>query len=78
MTNNDVLKKLRIALNLKEIDMFQIFELSGNKINKSLLAGIFRKEGHKNFRECNDQLLENFLDGYIIYKRGDKEQTQEH
>ena len=72
MTNNDVIKKLRIALDLKEADMFQIFDLSGNAINKSLLSGIFRKEGHKNYRECSDKLLENFLDGYIIYKRGKK------
>ena len=72
MTNNDVIKKLRIALDLKEADMFQIFDLSGNEINKSLLSGIFRKEGHKNYRECSDKLLENFLDGYIIYKRGSK------
>ena len=76
MTNNDVIKKLRIALDLKEIEMFQIFELGGNEINKSLLSGIFRKEGHKNYRECSDKLLENFLDGYIIYKRGNKEDAQ--
>ena len=71
MINNTILKKLRIALDLQDADMFQIFELSGNSINKSQLSGIFRKEGHKNYRECSDKLLEDFLNGYIIYKRGD-------
>jgi len=73
MTNNEVIKKLRIALDLKEVDMTKIFELSGYEIKKSELSGIFRKEGHKNYRECSDLLLNHFLDGYIIYKRGIKE-----
>lgn len=72
MKNNVIIKKLRIALDLKDADMFQIFELSGNAINKSQLSSIFRKEGHKNYRECSDEQLQNFLDGYIILKRGDK------
>jgi uncharacterized protein YehS (DUF1456 family) len=75
MTNNNVIKKLRIALDLKETDMFQIFEMSGHPINKSLLSSIFRKEDNKNFRVCSDELLENFLDGYIIYKRGKKKEA---
>jgi len=73
MTNNDIIKKLRIALDLKELDMTEIFELSGYEIKKQELAAIFRKEGHKNYKECSDQLLSHFLDGYIIYKRGIKE-----
>ena len=72
MTNNEILKKLRIALDLQEAEMFQIFELGGKTINKALLSGFFRKEGHKNYRECTGELLENFLNGYIIHKRGNK------
>ncbi len=74
MTNNDILKKLRIALDLKEIDMIEIFEFAGYEINKSELSGLFRKEGHKNYRSCSDELLTLFLDGYIIYKRGPKDE----
>ena len=73
MTNNEIIKKLRIALDLKELDMIEIFELSGYEIKKQELSGIFRKEGHKNYRECSDLILNHFLDGYIIYKRGIKE-----
>ena len=73
MTNNEIIKKLRIALDLKEADLIEIFELADYEIKKSELSGIFRKEGHKNYKQCSDQLLNLFLDGYIIYKRGVKE-----
>jgi len=70
MTNNEIIKKLRIALDLKELDMIKIFELSSYEIKKSELSGIFRKEGHKNYKTCSDLVLNHFLDGYIHYKRG--------
>ncbi|MDH5546224.1 MAG: DUF1456 family protein [Gammaproteobacteria bacterium] len=73
MTNNEIMKKLRIALDLKEIDLYEIFELSGYEISKSELSGIFRSEGHKNYKACSDLVLNHFLNGYIIYKRGEKE-----
>lgn len=76
MTNNEIMKKLRIALDLKEADMYAIFELAGKPINKALLSGIFRKEGHSNYRECTDELLTSFLDGYIILKRGKKDEPE--
>ena len=72
MTNNDVIKKLRIALDLKEADMVEIYKLADYEINKYELSGFFRKEGHKNYKECSDELLGLFLDGYIIHKRGPK------
>lgn len=73
MTNNDVIKKLRIALDLKEEDMYEIFDLAGYTIGKNELSGIFRKAGHKNYKECRDEVLENFLNGYIIKMRGHKD-----
>ena len=75
MKNNEIIKKLRIALDLKELDMIEIFELSDYEIKKSELSGIFRKEGHKNYKECSDLLLNHFLNGYIIYKRGKEEES---
>lgn len=73
MTNNDVLKKLRIALDLKEADLFAIFALTEHKINKAELSGYFRKPGHKNYKECSDDVLQAFLDGYIVFRRGPKD-----
>lgn len=74
MNNNEVIKKLRIALDLKEADMIEIFEFAEYEMKKTELTGLFRKEGHKHYKECNDELLRLFLDGFITYKRGAKKE----
>ena len=63
LTNNLILKKLRIALELKEAETEIIFGLGETELSKQQLASLFRKEGHKNFKECSDTLLMAFLDG---------------
>lgn len=63
LTNNLILKKLRIALELKEPETEIIFSLGEAELSKQQLASLFRKEGHKNFKECSDELLMVFLDG---------------
>ncbi len=75
MTNNEIFKKLRIALDLKEGDLFQIFELGGYEINKSTLSAVFRRKGHSKYKPCPDEMLEAFLEGYIIFRRGKKEDS---
>lgn len=73
MSNNDILKKLRVALHLRNDDIIEILKLVDFEISKSELGAIFRNEDHPNFKPCGDQLLRNFLNGLIIYKRGKKE-----
>ena len=63
LTNNLILKKLRIALELKEAETEIIFGLADVELSKQQLASLFRKESHKNFRACSDELLMAFLDG---------------
>ena len=63
LTNNLILKKLRIALELKEAETEIIFSLGEANLSKQQLASLFRKEGHKNFKECSDELIMAFLDG---------------
>ncbi len=70
MTNNDILKKLRIALKLRDEDIIEILMLVDFKVSRSELSALFRSEDHPNFKECGDQLLRNFLNGLIIYMRG--------
>ena len=67
MTNNDVLKKLRVALRLRDDAILEILELVDFKISKSELGAFFRNEDHPNYRECGDQILRNFLNGLIIH-----------
>ena len=63
LTNNLILKKLRIALELKEPETEIIFGLADVELSKQQLASLFRKEGHKNFKVCSDELMMAFLDG---------------
>lgn len=73
MTNNDIFKKLRVALSFRDTDIIECLELVDYQISKSELSAIFRTEDHPNYVECGDQLLRNFLDGLIIKKRGKME-----
>jgi uncharacterized protein YehS (DUF1456 family) len=70
VSNNMVLKKLRVAFELKEENLHEIMEAAGFKISKPELSALFRKEGHKNFRPCGDQFLRNFLKGLTLRIRG--------
>ena len=69
LTNNAILKKLRIALILQEADMLGILQQAGNPVSKSELSALFRKAGHKNYKECGDQFLRNFLKGLALRYR---------
>jgi uncharacterized protein YehS (DUF1456 family) len=66
LTNNDILKKLRIALELKEADMLNILKLGNVDVSKSELSALFRKKGHKHYKECGDQFLRYFLKGLAV------------
>ena len=70
LSNNDILKKLRVALSLHNEDIIQILELVDFKITKGALGDLFRNEDHPGYVEAGDQILRNFLNGLIIYKRG--------
>lgn len=70
MSNNDIIKKLRVALELNNEDIIHILELVNFKVTKSELGSFFRSEDHPNFKPCGDQILRNFLNGLVIYKRG--------
>ncbi|MBK8626186.1 MAG: DUF1456 family protein [Saprospiraceae bacterium] len=73
LSNNDILKKLRVALQLKDEDILEILSLVDFKITKGALNDMFRKEDHPSYVEAGDQILRNFLNGLVIYKRGKKE-----
>ncbi len=76
MSNNDIMKKLRVAMSFTDDDIIKVLELANFRITKTELGAIFRKEDHPNFKPCGDQILRNFLNGLVIYKRGPKEEQQ--
>lgn len=69
LNNNIIFRKLKIALDLKAEDILEILELSDVQISKHELSAFFRKEGHKHYRECKDQILRNFLQGVQVMYR---------
>jgi len=68
--NNQLLKKMKIALSLTSEDLLEIFDLAGVRVSKGELGAILRKEGHKNYRECGDKFARNFLKGLALKFRG--------
>jgi uncharacterized protein YehS (DUF1456 family) len=70
LNNNIIFRKLKIALNLKAEDVLEIMILGGLRISKHELSAFFRRPDHKHYRECNDQILRNFLKGMQLKYRG--------
>ena len=71
LNNNIILVKLKIALNLKAEDICEIMELANFPVGKHELSAFFRRPGHKHYRECQDQMLRNFLKGLQLKYRTD-------
>ena len=84
MDNNDILIRLRYALDIKNTDMVEIFKLGGIEVTKEEVLKILTKsndsynnevtdndidENEENIK-CNNSMLESFLNGFIIFKRG--------
>lgn len=84
MNNNDILIRLRYALDIKDIDMVEIFKLGGINVTKEdVLAMLIPSEkdndeltdtddtlGSEGSLKCTNIMLESFLNGFIIFKRG--------
>lgn len=69
LNNNLIFRKLKIALELKDDDVINIMQLADFRIGKAELSAFFRKPGHKHYRECQNQILRNFLKGVQLKYR---------
>lgn len=70
LSNNDILKKLRVAHKLRNDEIIAILKLVDFEISKGALGDMFRSEDHDSYVEAGDQILRNFLNGLIIHLRG--------
>ena len=70
VSNNVVLKKLRVAFELKDTDLLDAFAAAGHPVSKSELGAFFRQPGHSNYRPLGDQLLRYVLRGLTLRLRG--------
>jgi len=90
MDNNDILIRLRYALDIRDIDMVEIFKLGGVELTHEKMRKMLIKsketyrynnevDEHEEIDEkednikCNNNTLESFLNGFIIFKRGKQE-----
>lgn len=71
LSNNDILRKIRIAQSYQQGDMIKLLELGDFSIGKSELTALFRKPDHRSYRPCGDQLLRKFLSGMVKVNRPD-------
>jgi len=63
LNNNIILRKLKIALNLKTDQVLHMFGLAGKRISPHELSAFMRNPKQKQYRYCNDQYLRQFLNG---------------
>jgi uncharacterized protein YehS (DUF1456 family) len=63
LSNNEILKKLRIALELRDEDMNAIFERVEFIVTKAEMGSFFRNPNHRNYRKCPEQVLRKFIQG---------------
>lgn len=70
VNNNLIIKKLRIAFELREEDFHAIFTEVNFPVSRGELTAILRKKGHRNYRECGDQMLRYLLKGLTMRFRG--------
>ena len=73
MTNNDFLRRLRYALNIKDNIMVQIFKKGNITVTKEDVLDYLKKDIDEGFKKLSNNDLISFLDGLIIQKRGKRE-----
>ena len=78
MSNNQILKKLKVTFELKEEDLLALITSTGFSFGKSELSSFLRKKDHRNYRPCGDQVLRYFLKGLTLKLRHvpDPEQSE--
>ncbi|MFB0946944.1 MAG: hypothetical protein ACJAZY_003313 [Spirosomataceae bacterium] len=69
LNNNIIFRKLKIALNMKDTDILEIFKKVDMSISKHELSAIFRNPNQSQYRACEDQFLRNFLHGLQLKHR---------
>lgn len=70
MKNNDILRRLRFALNQTDSEVRRLCQLAGQEVSEPTLQSYLAREGEPHFVACPDQLLAAFLDGLVLHRRG--------
>ncbi len=73
MNNNDILRRIRYAMNLNDNKILKILDMGGHPIKREDIPFLMSKEEDPDYQETSDELLNAFLDGFITFKRGAKD-----
>jgi uncharacterized protein YehS (DUF1456 family) len=65
ISNNEILRKIKIAMSYRDDDMIEILKYANFRVSKGELSALFRKQDHRSYKPCGDQLLRNFLQGMV-------------
>ena len=78
VNNNIIFRKLKIALNVIDQDILDMLRSANFIMSKPELSAMFRKPDHRSYRECQDQILRNFLKGIQLkYHAGSANQIDD-
>jgi uncharacterized protein YehS (DUF1456 family) len=69
LTNNRILRALRIAFELRDTDIQDLMSAAGREVSKAELGALFRREDHRNYQPCGDQFMRAFLRGLGLKRR---------
>ncbi|BFT29567.1 hypothetical protein D210916BOD24_07430 [Alteromonas sp. D210916BOD_24] len=69
LSNNEILRKIRIAMSYKDDDMLRILQLADFRMSRGEFSAFFRKPDHRNFKPAGDQVVRNLLQGMVIKYR---------
>jgi uncharacterized protein YehS (DUF1456 family) len=75
MTNNDILIRLRYALNITDLKVAELFALAGRKLSLEEIRPLFLREEEEGYCECDGRTLGAFLEGLVTSRRGKREDT---
>ncbi|XQW86235.1 DUF1456 family protein [Thalassotalea piscium] len=77
MTNNDVLRRIRYAFDFRDTKLVNIFAKGGLTVELDQVKRWLKKDDDEQMLELTDVELASFLNGYIVEKRGPRDDGQQ-
>ena len=73
MNNNDILRRLRYGMNLKDKQVIEIFAKAEKEITREQLQSWLKKDDEEGYVVLRDIDFASFLNGFIIDRRGKRD-----
>ncbi|MCK5759799.1 MAG: DUF1456 family protein [Candidatus Delongbacteria bacterium] len=76
MLNNDILRRIRYVFDFEDSQMIKMFTLAGLEVTRAEVSDWLKKDDVEEYQAINDKTFATFLNGFINYKRGKREEEQ--